>query len=287
MRMVFKQFVATGIAALTVCALTSVAAAQSTADHSQGVKVAASELDSAAAAALQENMINFPAEFGTEDSTILQIPASAFRPRKRAATLEHNSSEGTIWPGEATSVGYDYWAPVYLPEGVLVQYLNLYGCDSNAGNHVMAALTGYNGPANGSTTLGIFDFGFVSSTQVAGATPCGYWIKSFSPELQINNNVRYNNGYHYVINVKMEATDGTNRFKGVDIWYKRQVSPAPVVASFTDVPTTHPFFREIEALAASGVSTGYADGTFRPSDPVTRQAMAAFLARALGLHFPQ
>ena len=32
-------------------------------------------------------------------------------------------------------------------------------------------------------------------------------------------------------------------------------------------------------MADSGVSTGYADGTFRPAAPVTRQAMSAFMRR--------
>jgi putative N-acetylmannosamine-6-phosphate epimerase len=53
--------------------------------------------------------------------------------------------------------------------------------------------------------------------------------------------------------------------------------------TFTDVPEGHPFFEEIEALAASGITTGWPDGTFRPSNSVSRQAMAAFLYRALGL----
>ncbi len=61
----------------------------------------------------------------------------------------------------------------------------------------------------------------------------------------------------------------------------------PVEPTFTDVPFGHPFFDEIELLAASGISTGWEENdgtfTFRPSLPVTRQAMAAFLARGLEL----
>lgn len=53
-------------------------------------------------------------------------------------------------------------------------------------------------------------------------------------------------------------------------------------ASFSDVPTTHPFYGDITAVADAGISNGYPDGTFRPSDPVTRQAMAAFTHRAGG-----
>ena len=53
----------------------------------------------------------------------------------------------------------------------------------------------------------------------------------------------------------------------------------PASATFTDVPTDHPFFDEIEWLASTGITTGYPDGTFRPDRFITRMAMAAFLHR--------
>ncbi|MCC5952220.1 MAG: S-layer homology domain-containing protein [Acidimicrobiia bacterium] len=52
--------------------------------------------------------------------------------------------------------------------------------------------------------------------------------------------------------------------------------PAP---TFTDVPADHPFHDDIAWLAATGITTGYPDGTFAPTNPVSRQAMAAFLHR--------
>ena len=48
---------------------------------------------------------------------------------------------------------------------------------------------------------------------------------------------------------------------------------------FTDVPSGHPFCGAIEWLAGTGVTTGWPDGTFRPGQPIERQAMAAFLYR--------
>lgn len=54
---------------------------------------------------------------------------------------------------------------------------------------------------------------------------------------------------------------------------------APAAPSFSDVPTSHPFFLEIEWLASTGVTEGYDDGTFRPGAGISRQAMAAFLYR--------
>lgn len=68
----------------------------------------------------------------------------------------------------------------------------------------------------------------------------------------------------------------------------REVSPAPVTATFDDVPTSHPFFQEIEALAAAGITDGVCDDPdkFCPGEVLTRAQIAALLARALGLHWP-
>ncbi|MCC5951286.1 MAG: S-layer homology domain-containing protein [Acidimicrobiia bacterium] len=52
---------------------------------------------------------------------------------------------------------------------------------------------------------------------------------------------------------------------------------------FSDVPADHVFCAEITWSAANGIAVGYADGTFRPTAPVSRQASAAFLARTSGL----
>jgi hypothetical protein len=52
--------------------------------------------------------------------------------------------------------------------------------------------------------------------------------------------------------------------------------------TFSDVPPSHSFFEEISWLADVGVTSGYADGTFRPGGRVTRQSAAAFLYRMAG-----
>jgi hypothetical protein len=64
--------------------------------------------------------------------------------------------------------------------------------------------------------------------------------------------------------------------------YRMAGSPAfvpPATPSFTDVPTSHGFFLEIEWLADSGIGGGFPDGRFRPTLAVSRQAMGAFLYR--------
>ena len=68
-------------------------------------------------------------------------------------------------------------------------------------------------------------------------------------------------------------------------FYRMAGSPqftAPSTPSFSDVPTTHPFYKEIEWMKARGITTGWSDGTFRPNAPVNRDAMAAFFYRYAG-----
>ncbi|ALV44554.1 hypothetical protein MB46_02500 [Arthrobacter alpinus] len=67
--------------------------------------------------------------------------------------------------------------------------------------------------------------------------------------------------------------------------YRLAGSPAytpPAVSHFTDVPSTGPFYKEVNWLFDAGITTGYGDGTFRPFGPVNRDAVAAFLYRMNG-----
>lgn len=58
--------------------------------------------------------------------------------------------------------------------------------------------------------------------------------------------------------------------------------------SFTDVPESHPFYEEIEAIKAAGITTGstecnpLATPAFCPDSNVRRDAMAAFMERGYG-----
>ncbi|MCF3138562.1 lysozyme [Paenarthrobacter sp. AR 02] len=68
--------------------------------------------------------------------------------------------------------------------------------------------------------------------------------------------------------------------------YRLAGSPAytpPAKSPFADVATNNPFYKQITWLAASGISTGWAEAngtrTYRPLEPVARDAMAAFMSR--------
>jgi hypothetical protein len=68
-------------------------------------------------------------------------------------------------------------------------------------------------------------------------------------------------------------------------FYRYNSSPAfvpPGVPTFPDVPLDHPFYLEIEWAVSAGIMEGFSDGDFRPEDPATRQAMAAFFYRQAG-----
>jgi hypothetical protein len=59
-------------------------------------------------------------------------------------------------------------------------------------------------------------------------------------------------------------------------------APGEDAPTFSDVSSSHPFATEIEWMAAEQISEGYEDGTYRPSLPVSRQAMSAFMYRLAG-----
>jgi NlpC/P60 family/S-layer homology domain len=60
-----------------------------------------------------------------------------------------------------------------------------------------------------------------------------------------------------------------------------RLQPPTAAKSFTDVPPSFWAYRDIQALAASGIATGRTDGSFGPNEPVTRAQFAAFLYRAM------
>ncbi len=68
-------------------------------------------------------------------------------------------------------------------------------------------------------------------------------------------------------------------------FYRLAGSPAyeaPATSPFTDVTTSSKFFKEMAWMHDQGIATGYDDGTYRPLDPVNRDAMAAFMYRFKG-----
>lgn len=65
--------------------------------------------------------------------------------------------------------------------------------------------------------------------------------------------------------------------------YSDQLQRAVEGTTYSDVPTTHPFHREIMIGAKNGLASGFPNGTFRPDAPLSRAETAAFLTRAYAL----
>ena len=75
----------------------------------------------------------------------------------------------------------------------------------------------------------------------------------------------------------------TSRGQIAAILYRAAGSPAASGGTdFSDVAETAYYASAVRWAAANGVVTGYADGTFRPNDPITRQQLAAILWRYAG-----
>lgn len=53
----------------------------------------------------------------------------------------------------------------------------------------------------------------------------------------------------------------------------------PLASPFKDVPVLAPFYAEIAWTSQAGISRGWSDGTYRPLEPISREAMAAFIHR--------
>jgi S-layer family protein len=167
-----------------------------------------------------------------------------------------------------------WFAGVRLPTGALISLIELDACDTDPASQVAFGLL-RNVKGGGVTT------NLNGNLATTGATPgCGVFTATLSAPETVNN---LNNNYF------LEVVSGPNnltKFKAIRIVYRLQVSGAPAVATFpNDVPTTHPFFKFVEALARAGITGGCAPGSFCPDNPVTRGQMAVFLATALGMHF--
>ena len=74
-----------------------------------------------------------------------------------------------------------------------------------------------------------------------------------------------------------------------DVWavgISAQATPVllhyPDLPTFTDVPLDNTFYANIRCLACRGIVSGYADGTFRPNNDVTRGQLAKIVSSAAG-----
>ncbi len=184
-------------------------------------------------------------------------------------TSTSNSGSGTLPFHRTSTSGIENWiAGAQLPSGAEITALEVSACDNGAGSLTVSLLECLDPDGSCAT---------IASVSPAGIPPCGY---TSIPVTGVNVD---NLAYSYVV----EASVGVSHsLRNVRIFYRKSVSPAPATATFTDVPTTDPRFRFVEALARAGITGGCGGGQYCPDTAVTRGQMAVFLSVALGLYWP-
>ncbi len=214
--------------------------------------------------------------YGTTDPILSHVGYSEFLPASSLYqyVLGAVSGHEGLW---SAGGGIALIAHPHVPSGARLVSLELDYCDTNLNDHMYLILSycDYLG-AN------CQDLGQIMTAKIPFGSGCG----SLSVDLTPNNFTLDNNAGQLRLTAGLSSGDFTNVLVGVYVGYKLQVSAAPAVATFADVPTSSPQFKFVEALVAAGITAGCGGGKYCPNDAITRGQMAVFLATALGLHFP-
>jgi hypothetical protein len=215
-----------------------------------------------------------PQAFGTSATSVTSIVAWGFNPIVSDVTWEYAAGGYVSRTGGS---GTNFYAPVQLPSGALITTIELEGCDDSATGAIELHLWVCAGPGDSCLDQGSYVLG-----SGGPATPgCDYFARTSASPLTVSNS-----DHTYFLSIEDPDTSTSTRIRTARVYWRRQISPAPGSASFGDVSAAHPFFQHIEALFGSGITAGCGGGNFCPDRVVTRGEMAVFLAKALGLHWP-
>jgi len=203
--------------------------------------------------------------------------------------MDFQSGFGARW---STSGVGEFLASVQLPAGAKVVSLALDFFDTTPSSFLLATLVSCDRfGSNGGCVKHPVAAGGPSDCHLDGylCTGLAYagGASTVSVDLTAEDIVIDNVDHEYVVDVTGSSSNALI-ITGALIGYVLQVSPAPAVATFTDVPTSDFAFQFIEAFNAAGITVGcnVSPPQFCPDANVTRREMAVFFAKALGLQFP-
>ncbi len=223
--------------------------------------------------------ISYPApEWGTTAQIIHKVSITDFRTNDSTFSLAVYAPADLRFFQNAPSSTGDWWAQAKLPSGAIIDSVELDACDISSSGSILfgMAWTAAGGTTGGNLTP-------AGDTGGAAIPECAFFsVTPLFPPLVVDNQ---NFNYWVFVSWSGDFTPAL-RVAGVRIRFRLQVSPAPSVATFADVPVGSLYFRFVEALYASGITAGCGGGNFCPNASLTRGQMAVFLATALGLHFP-
>jgi len=194
--------------------------------------------------------------------------------------------------GTATSL--TVWAPLGVPVGVDVDSICVYVFDSSAATTVSVTLvastvtTSLTEPDTIDLAEAFSGAAFVGGVKLCVASINGGfdfpWRVRTRLPLADWDVVQY--FLRVTIPAQGAALSPSALGPGLVTW-RRAISDAPGSATFDDVGTGDDYFQYVEALNAAGVMTSCDGGNhFCPDAPVTRKQLALFLARALGVYWP-
>jgi len=223
--------------------------------------------------------------FGLGDQVLI-IPAAAFQPRYPGLTnyAFDNSNDGYLsLPG---STG-EFVAPLSIPDGAEIFGFCVDAWGQAGGTGILdVSLRASKLPGVGQDP-GIYAVPGAAVIQpvlsggyqsLCNTLPVSYTFHTAGDV----DGLGVRNLAHWIYVYLSQASLGAVRIN-----WRRQVSPAPATPTFGDVPDSDGAFAYIEALVASGVTAGCGGGNYCPDTPLTRRQMAVFLAKALGMHWPQ
>ena len=163
-----------------------------------------------------------------------------------------------------------YYATLDIPAGAVIDYVGVNTATTT--DAVMGFTLHFRDHLGGRAELASFSFpahGF--ATDYAG--PLGILVPGHLDRA-------------FILDVEQAPSPEYEYFGYVEIWWRLTVSDPPPAPTFADVPVGDGAFPFIEALAASGITSGCGSGNYCPDAPLTRRQMAVFLSKALGLHWP-
>jgi hypothetical protein len=215
--------------------------------------------------------------YGTNDQ-VLTIGAADFHPIDSHQVFNFGADDYVYGAG-------NYVAPLRLPDGAEITLMCFYVNDTDS-SVMDARIVGMKLPAGGQVAGRVLITGsdIEPIYNIGYATTCTNPM-SFTVLSDADLDGMGSEHIAYFVETFNTATSG---FGGLRIIWHRQVSPAPATATFNDVPTSNQFFQFIEALNAAGITGGcqVSPPLYCPNNPVTRGQMAVFLAKALGLYWP-
>jgi hypothetical protein len=239
-----------------------------------------------ALASSRDSLGTEPGTYGTSAVSYVRVPAVAFIPVT------------SFWGYETIPNSYQRWieieagrltAPVSLPSGAKVISLKFEFYDVNPGTSLFASLRTC--PSSTDTCVehpsaGAGPADCLVSGRICSGDAFSSGRGSENADLLPDDITVDNLDESYFLEVTLSDGIPSQRLVGLVVGYVLQVSPPPATATFGDVPTSHPFFQFVEALAKSGITGGCGSGNYCPDAPLTRGQMAVFLAKALGLQWP-